>query len=98
MEAIFILEVVAPLTLQVDRFLPATPIRVIVNHSLENVTEEIPFEKLQKGVLDDDPDKLLANPQFSQELFPGILKKCGEIAETKKIKLSKLELMKPKRY
>ena len=84
LEAVFILEAVAPLSLQVDRFFPATPVRVIVNHSLENVTEEIPFEKLQKGFQSGQPDSLLENSQFTQELFPGMLKKCGEIAEKKK--------------
>lgn len=89
LEAIYILEAVAPLKLQVDRFLPATPIRVVVNHSLKNATEEIPFEKLQRGVPDGEPDNLLENSQFTQELFPGMLKQCGELAEKKKNEIIK---------
>lgn len=49
-EAIFVLECLAPPQLYVDRFFPATPIRVVVNQKMENCTAEC-SEKKMKGKL-----------------------------------------------
>ena len=38
LELIFVLEAIAAPRLHVDRFLPPTPIRLVVNHKLEDVT------------------------------------------------------------
>jgi ATP-dependent helicase HepA len=50
LEAWFVLEVIAPARLQLDRFLPPTPIRVVVNHKRIDSTAEFPPEKWANGL------------------------------------------------
>lgn len=47
LETIFVLETVAPLTLQADRFLPASPIRVLLNQNDEDCGARYPTEQLK---------------------------------------------------
>jgi ATP-dependent helicase HepA len=82
LELIFVLEPIAAPRLHVDRFLPATPIRVLINHKLEGVGRLHPsamFEgKLQKG----SPYKLIENADLSRRTIPGMLKRASTLAET----------------
>jgi ATP-dependent helicase HepA len=82
LELVFVLEAIAQPRLHVDRFLPATPLRVVVNHKAENMTESHPgqaFEgKLQKG----PPYKLIEHPEIAQRTLPSMFKKGSELAET----------------
>jgi len=82
LETIFVLECVAPIALQADRFMPATPVRVVVNHHLGECTEAYPFEVLSKSLKENFPFRLLNNTEFTQTLLPKILDRAREIAET----------------
>lgn len=48
LEAIFCLNSMAPKRLQLDRFLPISPIRVVVNLSGRDLTEVLPHEKINE--------------------------------------------------
>jgi ATP-dependent helicase HepA len=81
LEMVFVIEAIAPARLHVDRFLPPTPVRVVMNHKPEAVTKEFPsksFTRLQKGA----PYKLIDNPDISRKLLPNMIKSGTQSAET----------------
>jgi ATP-dependent helicase HepA len=81
LEAIFVLECVAPKNLNIDQYLPPTPIRVFVNHSLENCTDYYLKQKFSKKIKNLKGKNLLDHPEIKQELFPKMLETCTKIAE-----------------
>ncbi|MBC8185647.1 RNA polymerase-associated protein RapA [candidate division KSB1 bacterium] len=82
LEAIFVLECVAPKNLNIDQFLPPTPIRVLVSHSLENKTETYPEQKIVRKLKNVQDKNVLDHPKIKQELFPKMLETCQKIAES----------------
>jgi len=46
LECLFLIECSAPLTLQLNRFLPATPIRILIDQAQKDLTEQIAHEEL----------------------------------------------------
>jgi len=81
LEAIFVLECVAPANLHPDRFLPATPVRVVVNHLQEDVSTGFPPELLVGNLEDCPPDLFLDNPRLIKDLFPKMMEKAHDLAE-----------------
>jgi ATP-dependent helicase HepA len=81
LELIFVLEAIAAPQLHADRFLPPTPIRLVVSHRLEDVTEAhcgIAWKrKLQKG----SPYKLIENADIARQTLPAMFQFAGELAE-----------------
>ena len=84
LEVIYVLECVAPLSLHADRFLPPAPVRITVNHLLEDCSKQITFEQIRKNVTDGQPENLFENKQFTRELFPEMIKKSETLAELRK--------------
>jgi ATP-dependent helicase HepA len=78
LEAIFLVECVAPPQLHVDRFLPPTPVRVLVNHTLDDRSEDV--VDFNRQLKNSDNFALFDNPQVKQELLPDMLNECQEIA------------------
>jgi ATP-dependent helicase HepA len=74
LEAYAVVECVAPAALHVDRFLPATPIRTVINHEFEDVTEDPDLREwhLEKG----DIFKLLDKGAVKRKLLPAMLEKA----------------------
>ncbi len=81
LEAICVAECVAPAAFHADRFLPATPIRVVVDHALVDHTadEKLAEVALQKG----DIFRLLDRGAVKKKLLPAMLAKAQEIAATR---------------
>jgi ATP-dependent helicase HepA len=83
LELIFVLEAIAAPRLHVDRFLPLTPIRLVVTHKLEDVSDVYcgaTWERmLQKG----SPYKLIENAEIAQRTLPAMFQKAALAAETK---------------
>jgi ATP-dependent helicase HepA len=75
LEAVYILETVAPAALQTDRFLPATPVRVILDHRTDEYTEELP--PVQNGPV----SRVLGKTDITFKLIPRLLEQSYEIAE-----------------
>ncbi len=78
LEAVFLLEATAPGHLRVDRFLPPTPLRVLVDDAGDNLTEFLP--RLDASDLEPAPTTLLE--EHHQE-FDRLMPKLLEAAKTK---------------
>jgi ATP-dependent helicase HepA len=81
LEAVYILECVAPSELQSERFLPPTPVRVLVNHLLKE--EELDYEEINERMLKINPEKVFANPEITQSFLNLMLDTTRELAEDK---------------
>ena len=77
-----VLEVVAPAAWHADRFLPATPLRVVVDQALNDRSDDEDFRNapLVKG----DVFSLLDLPAFKKKHFPAMLAKAREFATRRK--------------
>jgi ATP-dependent helicase HepA len=78
LEIYAVVECVAPAALHVDRFLPATPIRVVVDHSLADKSKDtaLTAARLEKG----DIFRLLDRSAVKKKLLPAMLAKTQAIA------------------
>ena len=81
LELIFVLEVIAAPRLHADRFLPPTPVRLVISHKLEDVSEafrDSAWErKLQKG----SAYKLIENADIARRTLPAMFQKAAALAE-----------------
>ena len=73
-EAVHILEVVAPAELHVDRFLPATPVRVLVDNKL--AAETAPIGPLMNAPL----NKILGKTELVYKLMPRMIEYAATVA------------------
>lgn len=73
LETWIVVECVAPAKLHVERFLPQTPLRIMVDHKGGDHTEEAAFTKppLRKG----DPASLMRNEAVKRKFLPAMLEK-----------------------
>ena len=76
LQAIYVLETVAPPALNADRFLPPTPVSIQVDHTGALVTMA-PGSQLA----DTDPWRLLDHARLRQELLPSMLAATRPLAE-----------------
>jgi ATP-dependent helicase HepA len=74
LECYLIVECVAPAALHLDRFLPATPIRILVDHALTDLSQEdtLAGVSLEEG----DLSKLLDKGVVKRKLLPAMLEKA----------------------
>ncbi len=93
LEVIFVLETIASPLLHTERFLAPTPVRVVVSHKLEDLSEscrETQWErKLQKG----SPYKLIENAEIARKTLPAMLEKVDALARTQAKVLRESALM-----
>jgi len=82
LEAIYLLECVAPPPLHVDRFLPPTPLRVFIDHRGRDEGESIPAADLHR-VLERGDAFALQQPEIREDLLPGLLRRARELAEAR---------------
>lgn len=83
-EAIFVLECVAPARLHVDRFLPPTPIRVLVDMGGEDLSARYGHAELNGLTRDEDAFRIQENPQLLQALVPQMLMAARDFARKEK--------------
>ena len=78
LEAYFVVECVAPTSLHSDRFLPATPIRVQVDHQNNDRSDGIQLTAahLRVGNL----HQLLGQEKFRRVMLPAMLEMCEKLA------------------
>ncbi|HYC23973.1 MAG TPA: RNA polymerase-associated protein RapA [Candidatus Bathyarchaeia archaeon] len=84
LEACFVLECPAPRRLGLDRFLPSTPVRVVVDHDLGDRSEELALADGERSRLRDAPSALreeVAGPLH--ELVPRMLARARSLAEAR---------------
>ncbi|MFD2257226.1 helicase-related protein [Luteolibacter algae] len=76
LECAFVLEVIAPSRLHLDRFLPPTLLRVIVDHTGKAQTKAPPATLLKSG----DPRRIVSQEAFRRDLFPTMLESAKGVA------------------
>ena len=84
LEVLFIVYCLAPRKLHPERFLPQTPLRILVNHSGKDLSGEISDTELRKVLRDDPQAAFLQKPEVKQQLIPSMVKRSQELAERKK--------------
>ena len=84
LEVIFVLETKMQRGVYVDRFLPATPLRIVVNHAGHDVTEEYPVEMFNKQLGPGKVDDLLDNEMLVDTILPNMIKAATARAEERK--------------
>ncbi len=79
LECHYVLECLAPSRLHVDRFLPPTPYRTVVDHKGNDHSSDEGFwsANLEPG----SPRKLVSQSVFRKEILPGMLKRAEHIAD-----------------
>ncbi len=83
-EAIYVLESVAPARLHVDRFLPPTPVRILVDMQGADLSAEYMHEHINQKTADEEAFRLKQNPQLLQALVPEMLRAARDHARKKK--------------
>jgi len=81
LEAWIVVECVAPARLHVERFLPQTPVRIVVDHKGGDLSDNPAFAKppLRKG----EAGSLLRNEKVKRILLPSMLDKARELGTAK---------------
>ena len=80
LEAVYVLECVAPPALHADRFLPPTPIRVIVDHRGRDAADAVKAHAFE-GAAPADARSLLARRQIREELLPRLVERTKQFAD-----------------
>lgn len=83
-EAIYVLESVAPSRLHVDRFLPPTPLRVLVDMAGTDCSEQFDQKLIQAKTADEEAFRLKQNPEVLQALVPEMLRAAKDFARERK--------------
>ena len=81
LECAFVLEAIAPSRLHLDRFLPPTVIRVMVDHQGNAISAKPPAAMLQPG----DARRLVSQEAFRREIFPKMLGGAKKLAQAGKV-------------
>ncbi|MEC7287445.1 MAG: RNA polymerase-associated protein RapA, partial [Verrucomicrobiota bacterium] len=84
-EAIYVLESVAPPRLHVDRFLPPTPIRVLVDLSGKDCSQQFTHDTINKYCGDEEVFRLKQDPELLQAIVPEMLSAAEKHANTQKL-------------
>jgi ATP-dependent helicase HepA len=79
-EAIYVLDPAAPGELELDRWLPSTPIRIVLNHKRQELTAEISPDKLEGNLKNGTPGMLASQMQELESLVPGMIRVTEIIA------------------
>lgn len=86
LEVIFVIETAGGKGIHVDRFLPSTPVRVVVNHSGDEVTEDYPEELFNKQLRPGNVNELIENEVVVDTLIPDMIRTATEVASRLKKK------------
>ena len=81
LEILFVLETAQEPSLYVDRFLPNTPIRIVVDHMGNDVTDSYAVEPLDRKLTPGKIDALLDNETLIDTILPSMIATATKIAE-----------------
>ena len=81
LEVLFVLETAREPNLYVDRFLPNTPLRILVDHLGKDVTDSYPVDTLDKKLTPGKIDALLDNETLMETILPDMIVTATKIAE-----------------
>ncbi|MEL7530152.1 MAG: RNA polymerase-associated protein RapA [Bacteroidota bacterium] len=81
LEALFVLETTGGQEIHVDRFLPTTPLRIVVDHSGEDLTDLYPDATIEAGLIAAPIDPLLENETLMEVVLPNMIDAATAYAE-----------------
>jgi len=82
LEVLFVLETTNEQSIYVDRFLPNTPLRIVVDHTGNKQTDKYSAETFDKNLSPGDIDALLDNEMLVETILPKMIAAATKIAET----------------
>ncbi len=96
LESIFILECMAPKELNIDRFMPQTPMRIVAGHEasdfskLIDFTDEYPFDFFEKKLEPTNKSWIYEHPGILETLIPDLFTESIKISESKAEEIIKI--------
>jgi ATP-dependent helicase HepA len=81
LEALYVLEPIGGAGLHVDRFLPPTPIRVVVDRGGADRTAEFAYEVLCDRLADGQGTRILRDTTLAQRTLPPMVAVAGDLAK-----------------
>jgi ATP-dependent helicase HepA len=81
LEIIFMLETSRKENINIDRFLPNTPLRIVIDHTCEDVCDLYSAEMLNKNLIPGQIDPFLDNEIFRDTVLPNMISAAKDIAE-----------------
>jgi len=81
LEVAFVLETAGRKGIHIDRFLPNKPLRILVNHSGNNVTKDYPVEMFNKQLIPGRIEDVIDNETFLETILPDMLSSATDISE-----------------
>ncbi len=82
LEAVYVLEVIAPPGVHADRFLPPAPVRVVINHALQDCTETYSHANLCEHLQQGNPQRILGNGKIRDGVLPQMVDKAEKCADS----------------
>jgi len=86
LELLFVLETMSGQSIYVDRFLPNTPLRIVVDHTGNDVTERYSVELFDKRLIPGSIEILLDNEMLVDTIVPNMISAATKIAEVQSAK------------
>ncbi|MDD4969262.1 MAG: RNA polymerase-associated protein RapA [Paludibacter sp.] len=86
LEILFVLETTSEQSIYVDRFLPNTPLRIVVDHTGKEVTDIYSVETFDKRVIPGSIETLLDNETLVETIVPNMISAATKIAEEQSAK------------
>jgi len=81
LEVLFVLETTTAQSIYVDRFLPNTPLRIVLDHTGKEMTDKLPTATIDKNLIAGDIDALLDNEMLVETILPNMIATATKIAE-----------------
>jgi len=82
LETVYILGCIAPPALHIGRFLPATPVRIVVDEDLHDCSAHYSEEFMQKHIRGHiHASELIENEEVKSDILPAMLKHCLAVAQ-----------------
>jgi ATP-dependent helicase HepA len=81
LEAIYLLECIAPPQFHLDRFLPPTPIRVMVDHRGRDMGAALPQQALSRLLKNGEGHGWLERPDIREVTLPRLLEQTRDLAD-----------------
>ena len=86
LEILFVVETTGEHNNSVDRFLPNTPLRIVVDHNGKEVTDRYSVDTFNKNLIPGSIDDLLENETFVETILPDMISAATKIAEKQSAK------------
>ncbi|MCG8566786.1 MAG: hypothetical protein MI747_17075, partial [Desulfobacterales bacterium] len=81
LEALFLLETQGAPQAAMERFLPDTPIRILVNHLGQNLSQSLDMDELESRITPDNPAWVKEMIEVTREMIPDLLDTCQNLAQ-----------------